>query len=214
MDHRLVWLLDTLTLTKEQLVSEDGIGSDLPPLVAAFDVNHDPIGQAQVATSSESREDQFRRLIAVAALMRSGWHAESLAIALEGYLVLNSSEKITAPLVSQFAEGNPNVVECISVIFATADGYKAIFSLPYKIELGRKITWLTSHQQFHENDEASGIYPDVLYEIFEITQLVRYSEAVPSEIALMAVATEIVDRGFHVVCQMLDEEAQRWINEW
>lgn len=205
--------MDALTLTKETLVDEDGIGSDLPPLVAGFDANNDPIGQAQIATSSESREEQFRRLVAVAALMRSGWHADSLAIALEGYMVFDQDRSDTTSLVSRFANGDKNVAECLSVVFAACDGYKAIFSLPYKVELGRKITWLSEHQQFYENDEASGIYPDVLSEIFEITNLIPYSSSLPAEIPIMAVATEIVDRGFRVICQGFDEEVQRWINE-
>lgn len=213
MRRNLVWLLDVVTETKETLVSEDGIGADLPPMVAAFDEDGLPIGQAQVRTSSESREDQFRRLIAVATLMRSGWHASSLGIVLEGYMVVGGDRTDTTSLASRFADGDRSVVECISIVYADIDGSKTVISLPYSVGLGRKVEWLHDQQQIAHGEETTGLYPQILGEIFERVELVRFSQATPQEVAIMAIATEIIDRGFRVVCQSIDESAQRWLDE-
>lgn len=212
MNSGLVWLLDVVTAAKEGLVADEGIGADLPPIVACFDKENEPVGQAQIVVASKSREDQLWRLTSVATLMRTGWHAHALAIVLEGYLCLDRSEGSGEPLSVRFAQGDKNVVECISVIHATADGQCTIVSIPYKVGLGRVVEWMHDRQAIYDGREAKSSYSFILSEIFVQADLVNYTTAVPSEVAVMAVASQIADQGFFVICQALAPDYLDWIN--
>ncbi len=212
MNPGLSWLLDVATSAKEGLVADNGIGADLPPIAACFDINNEPLGQAQVVVASISRYHQMERLTEVATLMRSGWSAHALALVLEGYICLDENVHHKEPLSVRFANGDQRVVECMSVVHATADGDCTVVSLPYKIGLGRVVQWMHDEQSVTKGSQFRGSYSFILSEIFEQTKFVANRDAVPAEVAIMGTASQIADLGFFVVCQMLDPGSLDWIN--
>jgi hypothetical protein len=212
VDANLKWLLQLAMETKETLVQHDGIGADIPPMVAAFDETGAPLGQAQLATDSDSAQHQLERLLGVATLMRVGWHAAALAIVIEGYMMLVESDDDT-PVSVRFANGDPNVVECVTLIYVSVDGVPSVVSVPYRLMVGRKVEWMHHERQDVDGFGAMvGAYPKFLAEMHQTARPIPRPECVPVEVTMMAIATEIVDRGFFVFCDALDEQSQSWLD--
>lgn len=193
----LLWLLDVVTQTKELIVDEQGIGADVPPLVAAFDANDNPIGYAQAATMEPDRRQQFIRLTQVAAMMRSGWHAYSLAMVLETYINLGGDDNGTT-LAERFACNDKDVVEAISIVWASQDGRRSILSLPYAVGLGRRVAWKHDLKELVVDGHFDGIYPSALNSILSKVGFLSRHPALQDSHYVTEMASEIANEGFYV----------------
>jgi hypothetical protein len=189
---------DMIREAKEFLVSEEGIGSDVAPCVIAFDQNSECLGWAQMIESASDRLDQYQRLALVAGMMRSGWHADGVALVVEGYMMIGDSEGEES-LAKLFAAGDQNVHECISIVYGNSSGEMRATSIPYKQELGRKITWLTESVQVVD-EGASGSFIEVIRYLFDVVEMIPWpTEGSPSRY-MTAVASQMGEHGFMLVC--------------
>lgn len=193
----VLWLLDVVTQTKEMLVDDEGIGADLPPLVAAFDASDVPIGYAQAVAMESDREQQFRRLTKAAAMMRAGWRAHSLAFVLETYINLGNRDD-DSTLAERFACGDKDVVEAISIVWASQDGRGSVLSLPYVVGLGRRVKWEHDLKELATGHDSQGAYPSALSDIVSKVQFLSRHPALPDLHYVAEAAAEIADGGFYV----------------
>lgn len=198
-------LAKDVRLWKERLVSEHGIGSDCSPSIYAFDGDDQLLGFAMLYSPVESRDDQFRRCIGVMILMREGWHASSMVVALEGYLTTQRERpgEGDSPLAERYAAGDESVVETISLIYQDEFGVGHVHSMPYCQVLGRRVEWLDEYVR-DVSDDSEGGYPGALRRVFEEVRLRRWSDAVPFEVPFLATATQMSDLGFMVASPLLD----------
>lgn len=183
---------------KESLVSEEGIGSDIAPCVIGFDRNSECLGWAQMIESATNRLDQYQRLALVAGMMRSGWHADGVALIVEGYMIIGDSEGEES-LARLFASGDQNVHECISIVYGNSSGEVRAISIPYKQEIGRKITWLTESVQIIDKD-ASGSFIEVIRYLFESIEMIPWPTVGSPARYMAAVASQMSEHGFMLVC--------------
>lgn len=193
----VLWLLDVVTQAKEMLVADEGIGADLPPLVAAFDIDDTPIGYAQAIEMESDRRAQFMRLAKAAAMMRAGWHARSLALVLETYVNLGEDDD-DVTLAERFAKGDKDVVEAISIVWASQDGRRLVVSLPYQIGLGRRVTWDHDLKEMIASQDSQGAYPSALRDILRDVQFLSEHPTMTKAYRIADVASSIADDGFYV----------------
>lgn len=190
---------DLVCHAKETLVSEEGIGSDVAPCVIAFNEYDQCIGWAQMTESANDRLDQYQRLALVAGMMRAGWHAHAVVFAIEGYLLIgNSEDDESTGLARLFAAGHKNVHECISLVYGDASGSIRAVSIPYRQELGRKVTWMKSSIQTTD-DAVDGVFVDVIRNLFDMVEMIPW----PSDEDIMActatMASYMGSHGFMLV---------------
>lgn len=201
---------DLVCQAKETLVSEEGIGSDVAPCVIAFDEEGQCIGWAQMVESATDRLDQYQKLALVAGMMRAGWHAHAVAFVIEGYLLIGtSSEDENTALAELFAAGNENVHECISIVYGDASGLIKALSIPYKQELGRKVTWLRDSVQAVD-DAADGTFCDVIRELFDVVEMIPWPDGGSAMECMTALAAQMSGFGFMLVWGSPGGDPSEW----
>jgi hypothetical protein len=194
-------LLHEIRSAKQDLITEDGIGTDMAPLIVAFDDDDVLVGFAQLNVASEELVLQTARLGAVCGLMRSGWHARAFALALEVYIDVDDPhpEQLLRPdLPARFAAGDRAVQEAIVVIFLAEDGRAAQATLPYSVGLGRHVEWLES--TVRTGVEPLGAYFSMLDLTLRYVPMVPYPTDVHDDVLTLAIAQEIIEHGFVVGC--------------
>lgn len=190
---------DLIRQAKETLVSEEGIGSDVAPCVIAFDQDDQCIGWAQMTESVSDRLDQYQRLALVAGMMRAGWHANAIVFAIEGYLLIGNSETDEeVSLAKQFADGNKNVHECISIVYGNDSGSIMAMSIPYKQEIGRKVTWLDGSTQVTDN-AIEGIFVEVIRDLFDVVEMIPWPPDGDMTSCMKVMASYMSSHGFMLV---------------
>lgn len=190
---------DLICQAKETLVSEEGIGSDIAPCVIAFNEYDQCIGWAQMTESANDRLDQYQRLALVAGMMRAGWHAHAVVFAIEGYLLIGNSEDDEGTgLAKLFAAGRENVHECISLVYGDAFGSIRSMSIPYKQELGRKVTWMKNSVQVIDN-AVEGVFVDVIQDLFDVVEMIPWPSNEHIKACTMTMASYMSGHGFMLV---------------
>lgn len=199
-------LISDIKEWKESVVKERGIGSDCAPSVFAFDERGEILGLGVLWESAEDRQDQFRRCVMALSLMREGWHAFGLAIVLEGYMQLSEDDGGGVSMAARFGAGDPNVVETISVMYGDVSGACVVRSMPYEQTVGRRVVWRADLERV-VSDEAAGAYPFALRKVLSEGVERRWPEAVPVEMSMWSIASQLSDLGFAVAAPWLDD---RW----
>ena len=130
-------------------------------------------------------------------MMRSGWRAHSLAFVLETYVNLGDRDE-DATLAERFACGDKDVVEAISIVWASEDGRRSVFSLPYVVGLGRRVTWEYDLKEMVMNQDSQGAYPSALRDILLKVRFLNRHPAISNARYVTEMAAEIADEGFYV----------------
>jgi hypothetical protein len=197
---------------KTRLVFNGGIGSELNPQVVAFDDQGNVLGVAEMKIGVETHFEQFENLVYVASLMRSGWHASSIALCMEGYMALGLTEKRSSvPLSELFAANDQNVMECLTVVWHSENDESAVYSLPFRIGLGRSVEFL-DHEGRGVQNKIVGPYQEGLERVFKEVGIAKYSKDLPRQLYLFSVAMMINKNGFDVDSDLLSE-ATDWIEK-
>jgi hypothetical protein len=197
-------LIADVRVWKECLVAEEGIGADCAPSLYAFDELGGLLGFVMLQARVVDRVDQFGRCVGAMRLLREGWGAFGVGVVLEGYLTTRvEGLPVGGPgFAERFAAGDGSVVETISVVWRDAGGGSRVFSMPYRLGVGRRVVWLDELAQDVSVDVAGG-YPFALGEVFRVGVVERFSEVLP-EARFLAVAGGLADLGFVVVSGLLD----------
>jgi hypothetical protein len=197
---------------KKSMVFDNGIGSEISPQVVSFDSQNKLIGRAEMQIGVESHFEQYENLLHVAALMRSGWHASSVALCMEGFMALRLKEKRPeTSLAELFASNDKNVLECFTVVWHSENGESALYSVPFKIGFGRSVDILLDEGRGVQN-AIVGPYQDGLQRMFEDVTLAKQTDGIPKELYLCSVALMINRNGFDVDSPMLSD-LTNWIEK-
>lgn len=126
--------------TKEDSVSEMGVGTDILPSVFCFDEDGRVLSYAILFTPGEGRSVNVAILEAVA-VMRKSWGCHAAVWAQESYTSPPTDDK--RPLAERFPT-DPEVRECITCLCVTVDGDAAYIVQPYRVTVPRRVEWLES----------------------------------------------------------------------
>lgn len=124
---------------KEDIVANNGIGSELTPAVYAWnDTGH---GIAILMQAATDPADEHRRIAAAVMAFADGMAVHTATIIKEGYAAQRGTEDDPRPLAVRFAQGDTSVHECVTAVTSNTEG-KATFAIqPYTVGLGRKVEW-------------------------------------------------------------------------
>jgi hypothetical protein len=134
--------LRTAKQLKADIVRDEGIGADLVPVLWLFGESEDdpPLGLLAIPFEDDEGNDDNAAVGLAVALS----DARRVAFVCEGYLFSGSApgEEPDKPSAVLFAEGDPRVRECITVLGVDRDDDSAAFlsSCPYRYN-GRTVVW-------------------------------------------------------------------------
>lgn len=143
-------------LAKQQLVSEWGIGEELPMTFTAW------VDDRIVATCLIPRTllhgVRFIKSSETVSLLRKAWGATAISLAHDGF---HSDHPLSGELSAEFATGNPKVQQSLIVLHAQQEGV-GFKSMPYRYELGRKVVYGSPVLQM-ANLRSCGPYPALMW---------------------------------------------------
>ena len=157
--------LQMMAEAKSTLVKIDGIGSELLPAIAAWQ-DDEPIGYAIVQNPFATGPLTLTNLTIAARLMVSGWHADALAVVMEGYVedanpFVDSNHKA---LAERFPTDN-RIREALWVAYTNVKGDACMGITCFSQELGRTVKFddpeLSSDDQLDDFSEE-GTIPHML----------------------------------------------------
>lgn len=150
---------------KSALVKIDGIGTELLPAIAAWS-NGEPIGYAILQNPFVTPKMIHTSLTIASRLMVSGWHADALAIAMEGYV--EDADPFVDNAVRGLAERfptDPTISEALWAAYAHVNGDVCMGVSCFKHEVGRVVKFqdpeLSKDDQLDDFNETGSI-PNIL----------------------------------------------------
>lgn len=200
---------------KNNIVYTMGIGAELRPAIIGFELDGSPIGLAQMQHPAETADDAIHRVVGVGSLMRSNWHAASIAIVAEGYVAVrdedDEDESEDGSLAKRFADGDKTISECMTVAWASDSDECELVMAPYSIGLGRRVIWNHEDITLFDDSRDSGSYAHLLSDIVNNTKPGEWLPSVPQEIQMLAAGSAMSDLGF--VVKFTDETMNLdWMN--
>lgn len=157
---------------KSALVKVDGIGSELLPAITAFS-HGEPIGYAIFQNPFVTPKMIHTSLTIASRLMVSGWHADALAIAMEGYV--ENADPFVDNAVRGLAERfptDPSVSEALWVAYAGKREGTCMGVACFKHDVGRVVRFetpdLSTDEQlddFHQSGSIPYIVMEALQEV-------------------------------------------------
>jgi hypothetical protein len=187
---------------KQALVSADGIGSELLPALIAWD-NETPIGYAIVQNPHVGKLTHTNLTLA-AGLMVSGWHANGLAVAMEGY-VEDASPFTTnngdgPSLASRFPTDH-TIDEALWVAYANKDDEACMGVMTFKQQVGRIVAFdEPDFSRDHQLDDFSepGSVPDIVVRALTTIEPQPMPKSATVDQCRQRIAIEIHKLGFSV----------------
>lgn len=189
-------------IAKEVRCQIDGIGVDLAPtLFGAHEIQL--IGTATIHQDPHDVGRQYQQFSEAAALMRTGWSVTGLALLCEAFVGVGAAAG-GDHLASEFANGNPDVHECLLIVGADDTTDAIVCALPYRYEVGRKVVWGEPLSEAAVPTTA-GPYLLMLARMFEARPVPMPQD---TEAAINAIADVIAAVGF--VVQTFDDVDVRY----
>lgn len=149
-------LSEAAMLAKEQLVSEWGIGEELPMTFTGW--VEDQMVVTCLIPRSASVGVRYIKASETLGLMRRAWGTTAISLTHDGF---HSDPPLPVDHAAEFAAGNPLVQQALIVLHAQPEGvgFKAI---PYTYGLGRKVTFGSPVLQM-VNLRNCGPYPAAMW---------------------------------------------------
>jgi hypothetical protein len=186
---------------KQTLVSIDGIGTELLPALIAWD-HDEPIGYAIIQNPHSSKLTHTNLTLA-AGLMVSGWHANGLAVAMEGYVEDASpftTDNSGQSLASRFPT-DTSVDEALWVAYANQDNEACMGVMTFKQMVGRVVEFgEADFSRDHQLDDFAdpGSVPDIVVRALRDVKPYPMPESATIEQCRQRIAIEIHKLGFSV----------------
>lgn len=142
-------------------VFDHGIGEEIP--FTLFGWVDDKLVMVCQTTDvfSKDKNLRFHAIRQAGIVLRKGWACTALTFMAEGYCAIDTkSIEPQQPLAEQFASGNNAVAECLSFMHVELDDIE-IMTVPYKYELGRRVTY-GKPKRYPQNGDSAYQFPLLL----------------------------------------------------
>jgi hypothetical protein len=128
-------------VAKQEMVTEEGIGEDLPfSLMVWREALLTAVCQLEATMRDEEPGERLTRTLQAAAACRQGFDATSFTFVTEGFCATDPDAiDPDVPLAAQFVT-NHEVRECLTITHIEA-GNIYLSALPYHYEIGRQVKW-------------------------------------------------------------------------
>jgi len=194
---KLALAVESTKVAKSLTIKEEGIGEDLNINLFCWK-NDELVCIMQLReTHQMERDKRIEALTKAACIMRRGWGVDQFTFIAEAYCSMSPSDTKDQNLAELFAEPDSPVKECIS--FTQISSEDATFiSLPYKIELGRKVTfnsplWYAGLDVFRDLT-----YPATLKASLKLDPVPLDEETIDRESYFSSLASGLIDTGFEI----------------
>lgn len=145
---KMALALTSAQIAKDEAVSEFGLGEELSiHFLAWLDNTLIAICQMNADTSKLNPEIRFDRCKELCKVLRRDMWSTAISMVSEGYCSLDSYKTKNMDLAVAFADRSLPVYECITVSHTSIDEDNdhvspvSMVAAPYKIEIGRKVSW-------------------------------------------------------------------------
>lgn len=142
-DAKLALAVNSAKLAKNANVAEHGIGEEIPHTLLGW--RQSRLAVVTQATTDVMRLDPTERLTRIAKaafVFRRGWGATALTLVAEGFcLAPHAPAGDPTPLPVRFANGDPDVHECLNFIHAEFGGGHIIGAVPFRYGVPRTVTY-------------------------------------------------------------------------
>lgn len=195
-----MWLaIQSARAAKSMSVFDHGIGEELPFTMLGW-VDDKLVMVCQTTNVfGLDRNLRFHSMRQAAVVLRRAWACTAVTFVAEGYCAINAkSINLTLPLSEQFASGNEAVAECLSFMHVELEDMQ-IITLPYKYELGRRVTY-GKPKKYPQNGDSAYQYPLALQKSLISNEPVDLPEDIETFYA--SVANGLLDIG--IDCQWWD----------
>ena len=136
---KMALVVEATKVAKRNTVAEEGIGSDLNINIFCWK-NNELLAVTQLKkTHQTERDKRIDRIISAGAILRQGWGITEFTFAAEGYCTLKPSETKDQDLAELFTKPDSPVRECLSFTHIQASDDMFFVSVPYRIDVGKKV---------------------------------------------------------------------------
>lgn len=195
--------LGMMAEAKSTLVSIDGIGSELLPALVAW-VDDKVIGYAILQNPFMTGKMIHTALTLAAGMMVSGWHADALAVTMEGYVEeaspFDGANEDGPSLASRFPT-DPSIQEALWVAYASRSGDACMGVSCFTQGVGRVVRFedptFSRPDQLDDFNQAGSIPGIVKNALMEIKPT-PFPKGTPAELCRKRMAIEIHQLGFSV----------------
>lgn len=127
---------------KTHLVKELGVGEEIAMTVIGWSGDRlECVAQIDRDWGDPTDEDERTARVAMATtVMKRGWGVDSFTMLAEGWVSTNPNKTRDKDLVDEFAKGDEDVRECLSVCHVEEEEVH-ICALPFTMKLGKKVQW-------------------------------------------------------------------------
>jgi hypothetical protein len=205
--------LTMMAEAKSALVKIDGIGSELLPAIVAWS-HGEPIGYAILQNPFVTPKMIHTSLTIATRLMVSGWHADALAITMEGYV--ENADPFVDNMVRGLAQRFPtdsSVSEALWTAYANVDNEFCMGVSCFKQDVGRIVRFddpeLSSDDQLEDFHEQGSI-PNIIVSALKETTPTPIPKQFTIEECRKRMAIEIHMLGFMVYMTTGDS----WMTEY
>lgn len=188
---------------KSTLVSIDGIGTELLPALVAW-VDEKIVGYAILQNPFMTGKMVHTALTLAAGMMVSGWHADALAITMEGYVEeaspFDNANEDGPSLASRFPT-DPSIQEALWVAYASRSGDACMGVACFTQDVGRRVRFddptFSRSDQLDDFDEVGSI-PWIIKNAETEVKPTPFPEGMSADTCRKRMAAEIHQLGFTV----------------
>jgi len=137
----MAFVVDSVSLAKQMVVTEGGIGEDIPITIYGWK-NNELIIVSQLANDIMygDKGKRFHHLCNGAAIIRKGWGVEEFTLVAEGYCSTSPEDTRDVSLEMAYPT-NDSINECITFSHVNGGGV-TIITRPYKLMWPKRVEYL------------------------------------------------------------------------
>lgn len=194
---KLALAVESTKLAKTLTVEQEGIGEDININLFCWR-GEDLISIMQLRNTHQLERDvRLDIMTKGACIMRRGWGIDSFTFVAEGYCSLKPSETKDEDLAELFSHQDSPVKECIAFTHIGDDD--AVFiSVPYSIDVGRKVTFGSALWYEGLDVMRDLTYPATLKASLKLEPIILNEEEIDRESYFSTLATGLTEIGFEV----------------
>lgn len=166
VEHKIWLAIQSAKGAKALSVHEYGIGEELPYVLIGW-VDDQVVMVCQPRHQRASRSDRLGAIHKAAFVLRRAWGCTSFTFIAESFGVLNKGSLVPdVALAQQFADGNKDVVECLTFVHVEPDDMDIVM-IPYKYGLSRTVSFGAA-KLYPKTDDGGLEFPKLLMDALNL----------------------------------------------